>query len=321
VGLREKIENNIIVILIGAVVASGSICAGVSTWFAAQRETLQSEKWQSKLDDMESRITSVERRIGGQKFFDIKDMFGSGHKTSAPASLHIAYFPQGHYSAVSQLEGFSYKKTSEGALFAEMNAQEIPSAVLSQANTLMVDAWVGKPQKLSGSSIFKELLPIVFAETVSLDQLNSVTIGLGQAMANLEDSSNKENMDLINDKELASFISKNYNLDAGIQILIGFLNLTAEINGSHDSNLQAVVQSIQKVGPVLYFQMIFAFSDVKVNNKHYDKYFYVKEVFIINTPGAVTLLDTQVPTDNPFVPNAYFSRINEWLTYFHVENM
>jgi hypothetical protein len=321
-GLKEKIENNIIILLVGAAVAGGSICAGVTAWFAVQRASLQAEEWQSKIDQIEARITSVERRIGGQKFFDIRDMFGPTSKAAtAPAGLHVAYYPQGNYSAASQLDGFKYKRTSEGALIAEMYAEEMPPAFLEQANTLAIDAWIGKGLKVGGSSLFKELLPVVFAESLSMEKLNNVTLKLGRVMADMEGASIKEAPDLSNDKELAAFVSKNYDMDAGVQFLAAFLNMAADINGANDSSVQAIVPNIQKVGPVLYFQMIISFSDVKIDNKLYDKYFYVKEVFIINTPRGITLIDTQVPTDNPFAANPYFSRINEWLSYFHVENM
>ena len=60
-------------------------------------------------------------------------------------------------------------------------------------------------------------------------------------------------------------------------ILVGILNVVTGINASSkEMDTSAIVKNIQKVGPLLYVQLLFEIDNVIVDKHHYDKYFMIK---------------------------------------------
>ena len=68
-------------------------------------------------------------------------------------------------------------------------------------------------------------------------------------------------------------------------------------------------------------QLLFEIDNVIVDKHRYDKYFLIKEIFLISRRDSVTMLSTLIPTDNPLGPSKWSSEITEWLTYFHMAEL
>jgi uncharacterized membrane protein len=97
VGLRERIHNNIVVILIASGVAVASVTAGVVNYLSKQQQDLMitrheaavenllaehrhdvrslASRHDEELAELTTRLRSIERRLGGNEFFDVKQFF------------------------------------------------------------------------------------------------------------------------------------------------------------------------------------------------------------------------------------------------------
>jgi hypothetical protein len=331
-GLKERIENNIVAVSIGIALAAGSVSAGTVGWFASQRETLQQQVFQSKIDNIETRISSVERRIGGDKYLDIRTLFNqSNSPQTSPSSIITKYFASGNFSAATSLGDLAYEQSSEGQIMADMSGEPITDEFTSLLATLPADVWRGHSEYIEGSNQVKYLFPAVIVEHLTIDQLKKV---YGEAFKfssesdvskeldktkTESDQSNKENSD---QNDFDEYIDANFRADLATPILDGILNLVTGINASSkEIDMSAVVKNIQKVGPLLYVQLLFEIDNVIVDKHHYDKYFMIKEIFLISRSESVTMLSTLIPTDNPLGPSKWSSEITEWLTYFHMAEL
>jgi len=172
-GLKKTIEDNIIVVTASVALAAGGVSAGIVGWFASQREALQQQVFQAKIDDIETRVSSVERRIGGEKYLDIRTLFNQSNPPQAnPASVVTKYFTFGNYSAAAGLDDLVYRHSSEGQVIAEMTGQPITGQpILSAATIFSADVWKGRSEKVDGSGDFKYLFPAVIVENITNDQI------------------------------------------------------------------------------------------------------------------------------------------------------
>jgi len=331
-GLKERIENNIFSVIVGTVVMTATIVAGAVSWFAQQREALSQEQYQSKIDAIETRVSSIERRIGGQKYLDIKSMFTPGNAASAPPSnLTLRYFPEGHYSALSSMEGFTYEKSSEGELIAQIVGSDI--GVFNFARGLPVDAWVGRSEKVDGSPAFKTIFPFVYAETISYEAIGNVYDQFSTDIAKMDKNiidttvlsslapTGEQNSTSEEDKKFDELLRKEIRLDFAVPTLLGALAFCEQMNMSPENNTRCSVTNIEKVGPLLYCQQIFTMTNVKIDGVHRDTYYVARELFLINTKDGITAIATATPTTNPFVPSRDANKITEWLSLFRIEQL
>lgn len=309
-GLKNTIENNIIVVTVSVALAAGGVSAGIVGWFASQREALQQQVFQAKIDDIETRVSSVERRIGGEKYLDIRTLFSQSNPLQAnPASVATKYFTSGNYSAAAGLGDLVYQHSSEGQVIAEMTGEPITDQpILSAATIFSADVWKGRSEKVDGSGGFKYLFPAVIVENITNDQIKKFSGEMFKFLS--QDDVKKEVIDITSttsenesNSDVDFLVDQAFRADMAAPFLMGTLGMTAQINASSkESGMSAVVKNIQKVGPLLYVQIIIEFENVTVGKHHYDRYFLIKEAFVISRKDSTTALVTLIPTDNPLAP-------------------
>jgi hypothetical protein len=348
-GIKEKIENNVIIILFGSVVAASAVVGGVMTWFDEQKEEISKSKYEAKFDELTARISSVERRIGGEKYLDVRSLFDNKTAT-VQAGTPVRYFPDGHFSALYSVPGLTYEQTTEGKLLAEFLGKETDDPIFNILGVLKADVWRGERMKI-GSDLYKNIFPVIMVEHLGHDDMGKLARGLAKAVEsrdsieNIKPSKNANEIDMgtakesqksndvqspslaDDDKELedkekkfVNFFDRTFDADASGALVSGFLDFATAIN-SQDSIRESVsIRNIQKVGPVAYVQMIITLNDVSVNDVKYDRYFIIRELFIISSHNDLNVVATTIPTDNPFAPGQTAAAINEWLASFHLED-
>ena len=342
--LKQIVEDNVFVVVVGIAVFAGGAVYGVVHYFESQRFQLQvdmltnthEEKirtiehdFRKKIETMQSRLSSVERRIGDQKYFAIENFFTSREKgndgdTSAKGDDLIKYFEDGDYFAPTDPEQWIFARMKEGDLFAEMTG--IDNALPPDAN-LPIDVWKSREEhKIDGSKIFKKLFSAwIVVERVSYQDLVKAAVS-GREEGKKGTEEVKEGTGEVKGKEgteqLRRVAENQLKLDATgtffTTVLVGTFNMSLM-----DPNITYSLKNIQKVGPVLYAQMVFKLSDIKIDDLSADKIYLVRELFTISGNDSIFLLQTNAIADVPPLAGYNFTgqnfdHINVWLAGFHL---
>ena len=255
-GLKERIENNIIAVSIGIALAAGSVSAGIVGWFASQWETLQQQVFQSKIETIETRISSVERRIGGDKYLDVRTLFNQSNSPQTnPSSITIKYFSSGNFSAAASLDDLAYERSSEGQIMADMSGEPMTDEFTSLLATLPADVWRGHSENIEGRSQVKYLFPAVIVENLTIDQLRKFYGEVFKFSSESEVAKEHDKTTNVNVKDKGNVdqnsfnesFNVNFRADLATPILDGILSLVTEINSSSKKIIMsAIVKNIQR---------------------------------------------------------------------------
>jgi hypothetical protein len=82
--------------------------------------------------------------------------------------------------------------------------------------------------------------------------------------------------------------------------------------GSADSSVEIV--NLQKVGNVVYVQLLLSFRDVTVGGLHYSKYYVRRELIMVSDQTNLYIIQTMVPTPDPSPNREIYSRLTKWFT-------
>lgn len=97
---------------------------------------------------------------------------------------------------------------------------------------------------------------------------------------------------------------------AGHELMIRLEYLHEELFREPDFSMEIV--NLQKVGNVVYAQLLQSFRNVTVGGLHYSKYYMREEIVIVSDQNYVYTIQTFVPTPDPSPKREIYSRITKW---------
>jgi hypothetical protein len=214
-GLRERIEDNIILAILAAGVASGATVAAVMGFLNTQEERIVTEKYDAKIADLHGRITGINRSLAGAKTIDVRRMLvDQVALETALASSYSRYFLENHYCVADNISEFQYERTTETGLMEQsLGPNSLPQFLASTLANFTVDLWKGSSTPISGRKDFKYLFPFVAVEVISKQDLEKNMIQMGHVLFDIKDSNNaKDKADATHkvndDTEFATLYSK-----------------------------------------------------------------------------------------------------------------
>jgi hypothetical protein len=199
VGLRERIHNNIAVILIASGVAVASVTAGVVNYLSKQQQDLMitrheaavenllaehrhdvrslASRHDEELVELQTRLRSIERRLGGNEFFDVKQFFIDDARELQLSKDAEFYNDAGFYApkdetrwqyvTMSEMEFARYVMGAQNPLYAMLESMAPQSEDFGT-----VHVWKGVDEKLvEGLSPVERMFPYIFVERISYEDL------------------------------------------------------------------------------------------------------------------------------------------------------
>lgn len=341
--LRDRMQNNVIVLLIVSGVAVAGTTFSISEFLYSQEQkflhvkqdaemTALKAKHQEELfsllrshdsdrKEFEDRITSIEREIGENHYFDIRNFFIQDSKT-AEVSKRAQYFSDANFYAPRDRSRWTY---------AEMTTMDFLRYMLGDDNPILsmirippeaekferVSIWMGQQQQSLEGGPYKRLMPYVFVERLSHQEYyNMLNKTVRAHMAKLQANSDQD----VSEEVVAEGIEllmKSYRDDVVTTTITGGLNFMSWFK-LHFPNTRVYVKKLQKIDNVLYMQNFITMSNVKVDGVPHDQYYITLESFFISTPKELYVVATFVPSSEPVPRHEYFVWVNEWLGDFRV---
>lgn len=320
--IKEKIEKNpfISLIIVSLVIVSGVIA--VLQYFHSKEISILEKQNLLKIDELNSKLSSIKRGIGDSDYFDIRQLFITKDDMKS-VSQNLLYYESDQFYAQSNLENFIYKKYSEPELFKYENDIEPPELFYKLYGSMYIHQWVSNQEMIvEGVNDLKKISARIRVHKRSKEDLKGM---LGE----LYHKVNVQNI-------LKNYIEKNKLSDGEFDTL----NINKNLENIYDGNWSAIfldkyltnsltlptmnsnveyeLLNVNKVGNIIYVQGLTTLKDVNINGVKYNTYYLRDEVIIASNFKDVYIIRTLVPSSDPSTRNNYFNFITEWLSNFKI---
>lgn len=322
--IKEQIESNVFVVLIGIIITTVSFTTGVNQYFNSQKtELLQGkadqaqenykvevaqleDKHKSEIEKIESQLASIRRRMGGEEYLDVRSfVFSPSQADEIPADSK--FFQEDNFYASTDETHLTYSKTSEEELIKNITGQSLGN--LSEIGTLIpLHLWRGKDTiPIEGNDLFKSVFPYVSIQKISYEQYSEI-IGLSLSLRQDNNVPLPSEMDA---EEFINGMDKIFRGDAVGTFFTLYLQqrlLTPLV--VPNTNVELI--EVQKVGNVLYAQSLITLKDVIVENTKYSHYYIRQELILVSTSTDFYLISTFIPSEELIPRGEFFTWVNTW---------
>ncbi|MBI1787360.1 MAG: hypothetical protein HYR60_07395 [Acidobacteria bacterium] len=321
--LKKTIEQNAFIVLIGCVVASVGIAAGVQQFFYKQQADLEKAKCEARLDDLNSKLASIKRGISGGEYLDLRKVMYSAGETPG-VSQKARFFSEDQFYAESSNPDLEYSTTTELellTLLTGIQSAQLPQQVKQLNNLVPLHLWKARTvQNIKGSDIFTSVFPYITVEKIPMSKLKTI-LGLGASMAADEGENEKAPKISLSEEDSAeAFAAKLEQVFRGDIVGAFFTTkLMAQMQmGLSSSKTAFNLIETQKVGNALYSQTVITLKDAVIGGKSYPLYYLRQELVLVSTPENLYAIQTFIPGEDPEPRGRSFSLINQWLSDFRI---
>ncbi len=319
--IKEKIENNIVVVLMATSVAVGGVTFGVAKYYSDQRLSNVEHALNIKMKELESKLASIERDVPGIKHFDIRGLFVSD-ASSQPIDSGLSYFPEDKFYSIKSDEYWSYSKTTEIELLKQIADIDTGGGLLAileeKSKNFPIHLWRSNDSFVMDNQGDKlTLFPHILLQRIPYSGVNEL-MGAGASFARWTEEEgdyefDAEDMESTDDVD--EFLKKAnevfYQDAAGTMFLFhNFLNFQSALASKNEA---FKIKKLQKIGNVLYSQSMTEYSEVKINGIS-GSAFFQQELIIIATRDHLYSIKISLPSTEPSARVPVFANVNNWIT-------
>ena len=313
--LKERAERNPLIFMVSCVVVAIGVSVGVQQYFYNQQAAAD----QRKFNALSERLASIRRGLPDSEYLDVRDLVYVKGSTNTQIPSASAYFADGSFYA-STASSWQHSVITEAQLMEDFTGIDIHQTSfwdVSQIAKLHIWRPKAKPIQLDGAN-FKQIFPYVFVQCFSFDQLDKLArLSTGESAvlaSGIGDNTPAEHVD-----EEVDF-HNNYEkyLRNDVVGSIFTIKLYTMAIMAQFPKQSVTLLNVQKVGNVLYSQVLITLHDLKADSKHYDNYYIKEEIIIVATPNGVALIQTFIPSDDPSFRDPNSTIITSWLQDFRV---
>lgn len=300
--LKERIENNPFIYLIGVVVGAISITIAVDSFFWSKSFDLLKATHQMELDQYEGRLSSIERKINAERIIDLKSVVVSRtNQSRIPASSR--FFPNWNFYAPKDDSYWVHEVVKE---------QEVALRSLSP------DLGQNFIDKLRENKTYKDS-PLV--QLWSVREPHDIHFGPVRLLQNIvmkrisiSDFLLKEKLDAsyLGDLTDRVFIQSWKALEEQTEELSKLLKPI--VNSPMPSIKKIEILSAEKYGDVFHVEGLITFKNIKVNGILHEHYYQRSEFLFISTSSHIFSIVAVGLGEDPAPRGKYYSKLTEWFS-------
>ncbi len=354
-GFKNLVENHPIVVLAGVAVAAGSIVAEAVSYLSGakyeiERRTVAFHN-QRRIDDLEMRLVSVERKVGGtETFFDITKILRPAAAIRALPEKYLSFADEKFFVAVPITEPWKYSEATELALLMETiggSQEALAPLVAALEASPVVHLWRGQATyttELEPKNQFKGLgvpekfsfFPYIAVQVLTeedfrrmgaaLDvfeeekqvEIEAILAGLEKLGEDLEgegdEGADEESVEEgVESTRIRAeeLMSEIFRGDLVAVMLGGIVQSMTSLPLAY-KNASVSINSAQKKGVVMYLQAVARFETVAIKEKPEAARLYVfQEWFLVSGSNYVIVVKCQIPSSDSRAPE--LSWVSQWL--------
>ncbi len=323
-----RLQNNIIVVATGIAIAAGGTVFGVASYFQTKEinhisgihklevqelsnkhaESVREikRKFSNEIETLTSRVSSIDRRLGDQKYLDVQKLFSA--QPVRDRAEELIYISGAEFFALNDKDIWQFEVTDEAKLLKETSGLDITKMVDPRIfERAPLYLWRGTEQhEVQRADPWKRIFPYISVQVFPFDLLPAI------AKAVTSDFKEEETVIVHDEKKgsedevkLTKFFKTSMQSDA-----VG-LFLTSQLMGAYSAaannqNITFSIRNLQKVGPVLYAQVVLKFANIVSNGKGVEKMFLVREYFVISRETNMVIVQTNCLSYTPSFNGEYF---------------
>jgi hypothetical protein len=295
--LKKRIEDNLIVYLIGLLILWGGAIAVPIKYFANQKLEITKREYETKL-------ASINRRLAGGDYFDVsKILITADERNKVPPTSK--FYDDDSFYAID-LPAWTYKKMSDVEFYNTVYGEEgnKPSSDITKLAPFHV--WTrGKWIPVDKHDLVHNLAPVIIVQCLPVKELNEQLNLREPFTGNLEKP--------IKDPESGMIFPGDI---VGAMLTDTFYSLFQTLH--FGSNTHVNLLTINKVKNVLYCQILLTLRDVIVGSQPFNRFYVNFEIIVISTPDTVYTVCAFQPSDSPTPRGSVAAEVTEWLNGFAI---
>jgi len=327
--IREHIEKNPFVYLIGIVVATVGISISADQYFCQKAANLLKAQHRLEVDQLHTRLASIDRRISGGDFLDIRSMaITKDEQREVPQNSE--YISELNAYVTNDKDFWVYEKMKRVEL--DLNSidmgqswEQIKDSIRKSdmyINSPLIHVWSRKDRTSIRSEKWGGSVPLslVLFPYVAIQKM-SITDFLEKYKLSVMIPAEKEK-DVKQDKTRhisLELLNKYYRGDVVGVLFVEVWEQLQKQNSILEQfrdrmDIQLELLTAQKIGNVLHCQAKTTFNDVLANDKPLRQYYMHTEIFIFLTSEHIFMIWANLPSHEPLPRGEYSSKVTQWFS-------
>lgn len=312
---KNRLEQNALVVVICACVATGATVAGVMGYYATEKIDLVKAQERTELMELKTQLASIARSMGHEEYLDVRKIVVAHDRVSPEPDSQ--YFDDAEFYAVPPNGDWAYSKSNEEELLKLLTGLDLSkdSALHNTATLAPIHLWrTKKAFSVQGDSAFKNVFPYVYLEKVSVNKFKE-SIGLIAAEDKVAAPTATQGEKTTEpDVKWEDYLDSLFRADVAGK----FLTLTLFAQLSVQQEMPSELLNVQKVHNVVYIATRGTLRDIKIENTPYSHYYLYSEAVIISTGDDIIVIKTLLPSPDPSGNSEYFQYITRWFNGLRV---
>jgi hypothetical protein len=315
-GLKSRLENHIVLVVICACVATGGVVFGISQYFHSQAIENAQQVHQLKHESLQSKLASIQRGVSGESYLDIRSLVRTPTDDSI-ISKSQSYFPGDRFYAMKRLEEWEYEIMAEDNYSRLLLGLKPKNFFVSSTATRGADAKLHLWRRnenfhVQTEKISNHLFPHIYLQKLSYAQLDAFSkSGAQDAIEEIKSQSQLQlNADTV-DQQLNRLSNIMRDDFTGIFFYYQLAQIFELSLANADIHSKLIKN--QKLGNVLYAQFLTEFDNPKVNHQPTAAFYVRNEIILISTTTDVYLIKILIPSFEPAPRSGITSDVSQWL--------
>ncbi|WP_345240389.1 hypothetical protein [Nibrella saemangeumensis] len=287
---------------------------------------ITSQYYQSQIDKYQNQLSSIERRLGGPDLMDLNKLI---MRNGDPAPINSGYNQEGGFYATNS-SFWKYKLSNPAEMILVNNGQQVPEEI-KDLSDIPIYVWYGEPKyNFSDPSLDNNV--VVRIDTLDKDlKIGSHPDSTVTILRNIQRIYQPTiSMNWV--KRSRYSIQKMQKEDHKVVESVGFdiisddellgrtlyFNLSVLLDHWPEADIDRQIISVQKKENIIYARALEVIKNIKINGKHYERFYVWKENLLICTKDNLYDIKIEIPSDEPLRKGQSFAQVSDWFGSFAV---
>jgi hypothetical protein len=310
--LKDRLEANPVLYLLGTSVAFATIVAGVMTYWSSQRIASAEERCNNQVTTLQTELTSIKRGVGDNKLLDIRTfLYPKGASPPSGLNPNSKYVANEDFYAMMDVSNFEHQKLTEKQFIEWGTEEEFSLPIAKTMGNFPVHVWRNSVGLLRVESKNLVVLgPVISLERIPLDRIVRSAI---QALPEEVERQKKLKLLPAEIEISAEGLERYFRGDEAARVFSSWLDMQLAVTNNVPESTSSLVE-VRKVGNVVYAQLLRTVRDPEVNGKRVGVYFIRYELIVITDREYLTTIQVTVPSADPAPRGTVYSKIQEWFS-------
>lgn len=309
---KARLEANPILYLISVSVAVAMVIVGVMDYWCNQRSAVAEDGLKNQISVLQNEMSSIKRGVGDNKFLDIRAfLYPKGGSPSSPINLKSKYVSSEEFFAITDLPGWEYERLTAEEFWHKTYHVHFTGPTFKIMGQLPLHVWrpsVGLTVVESKNS--SEIGPLISLQKIPLERTLKGSL---EAQAKEIEEERKLNRPPFFASLSTEELERAFQGDVAEHMLATWIDL--HLAGSLDApEANSSLVQLQKLGNVVYAQLLTTVHDCEVDGKKVAVYFVRHEMIIITDREYTTQIEIVVPSADPSPRGPVYSTIQVWFS-------